>query len=87
MNLETQAYETVLQNLDLLDLRQETLYSRKGFLLDLGDRGLFKFILMSRDLTHTLGSKVSFPAESPSTDSCYLEDAKHSLRPTNVMIG
>ena len=31
MNLETQAYETVLQNLDLLDLRQETLYSGKGF--------------------------------------------------------
>ena len=45
----------------------------EGFLLDLGDRGLFKFILMSRDLTHTLGSKVSFPVGSPSTDSCYLK--------------
>ena len=31
VNLETQAYETVLQNLDLLDWRQETLYSGRGF--------------------------------------------------------
>ena len=59
---------------------------REGFLLDFGDRGLFKFMLMSRDLTHTLGSKVSFPAGSPSTDSCSLEDVDHSSGSTVVMI-
>ena len=31
VDLETQAYETVPQNLDILDLRQQILYSMKGF--------------------------------------------------------